>query len=107
MTRASAAKPRAAKAKADDDDATVAAADESPDEVPAEARGGEKAKPRGGARGGRAKGGRAKDDSTEVPAAPGEDEASGDDAVESTPRRRGRRGGRRRSAAKAEATSAD
>jgi ribonuclease G len=33
--------------------------------------------------------------------------ASGDDALESTPRRRGRRGGRRRSAAKAEATSAD
>jgi ribonuclease G len=31
--------------------------------------------------------------------------ASDDDALESTPRRRGRRGGRRRSAAKAEATS--
>ena len=30
-----------------------------------------------------------------------------DDGVESKPRRRGRRGGRRRSAAKAEATSAD
>ena len=33
--------------------------------------------------------------------------ASGDDGVESTPRRRGRRGGRRRSAAKAQATSSD
>jgi ribonuclease G len=36
-----------------------------------------------------------------------EDPAAGEDGVESTPRRRGRRGGRRRSAAKAEATSAD
>jgi ribonuclease G len=33
--------------------------------------------------------------------------ASGEDGVESTPRRRGRRGGRRRSAAKAQATSSD
>ncbi|HMI69668.1 MAG TPA: hypothetical protein VK510_06710, partial [Solirubrobacteraceae bacterium] len=39
--------------------------------------------------------------------APTEAEESGDDAVESTPRRRGRRGGRRRSAAKAQATSSD
>ena len=40
------------------------------------------------------------------PAADGEDKAASDgDDVESTPRRRGRRGGRRRSAAKAEATS--
>jgi ribonuclease G len=109
-TRAAAAKPRGAKPKDDDDgDAAEAAPegeDEARDEVPAEARGDE-AKPRGAARGGRAKRGRAKDDSTEAPAAPGENEASGDDAVESTPRRRGRRGGRRRSAAKAEATSAD
>jgi ribonuclease G len=36
---------------------------------------------------------------------PGADAGSGEDAVESKPRRRGRRGGRRRSAAKAEATS--
>jgi len=36
-----------------------------------------------------------------------EAEPSDDDAVESTPRRRGRRGGRRRSAAKAQATSSD
>jgi ribonuclease G len=36
-----------------------------------------------------------------------EGEESGDDGVESTPRRRGRRGGRRRSAAKAQATSSD
>jgi ribonuclease G len=40
-------------------------------------------------------------------AAQAEAEESGDDAVESTPRRRGRRGGRRRSAAKAQATSSD
>jgi ribonuclease G len=37
----------------------------------------------------------------------GEDESSEDDGVHSKPRRRGRRGGRRRSAAKAESTSAD
>jgi hypothetical protein len=39
------------------------------------------------------------------PAADGEKAASDGDDVESTPRRRGRRGGRRRSAAKAETTS--
>ena len=38
-------------------------------------------------------------------AGPDEEAASGEDAVESKPRRRGRRGGRRRSAAKAETTS--
>jgi ribonuclease G len=38
---------------------------------------------------------------------PREDGEDGDDAVESTPRRRGRRGGRRRSAAKAEATPSE
>ena len=43
-----------------------------------------------------------------APARPPRDgEADGDDAVESKPRRRGRRGGRRRSAAKAEADPAD
>jgi ribonuclease G len=41
----------------------------------------------------------------EEPAADGEQAASDGDDVESTPRRRGRRGGRRRSAAKAETTS--
>jgi ribonuclease G len=41
----------------------------------------------------------------EEPAADGEEAASDGDDVESTPRRRGRRGGRRRSAAKAETTS--
>ena len=41
----------------------------------------------------------------EEPAADGETAASDGDDVESTPRRRGRRGGRRRSAAKAETTS--
>ncbi len=58
----------------------------------------------------------AEEASTEEPAAeePAAEEAAGDaegsdgdDAVDSKPRRRGRRGGRRRSAAKAEATSAD
>jgi ribonuclease G len=38
---------------------------------------------------------------------PAEAEETGDDALESKPRRRGRRGGRRRSAAKAQATSSD
>jgi ribonuclease G len=40
-------------------------------------------------------------------AAPSENGAPGEDGVESTPRRRGRRGGRRRSAAKAESSSSD
>jgi ribonuclease G len=53
----------------------------------------------------------AKDDSgdaaaeAEEAASDGEEAGSDGDGVESTPRRRGRRGGRRRSAAKADATS--